>query len=136
MCKPCEEIAVPAQTVRRIAATDPATFAFEIDGEVTAAEMEGMADVMNAAFDTHDTVNMLLIFRRYEGSEAAAGFDWSSIRSRFRALAKVDKYVTVGAPDAAETMIETMATVMPIEARTFDLDEIDAAWAYVGARPA
>ncbi len=127
---------MPAQTIRRIPTTDPATFAFEIDGEVTSEEMEAMADLMNAAFDTHDKVNMMLIFRDYEGSELGAGFQWSSIRSRFRALTHVDKYVVVGAPDAAETMIDTMGKLIPVEAKTFDLAEVDAAWTFVGARPA
>lgn len=122
--------------VRQIATTSPTVYAFEIDGEVSAAEMQAMGETMNDAFDAHDEVDMMLIFRRYGGSEAGAGLDWDSITSRFRSLTKVGKYVTVGAPEGAETMIEAMGRVIPVDAKTFDLSEIDAAWAHLGARPA
>lgn len=122
-------------SIRTVPTADPATYAFEIDGKVTSDEMEAMADRMNAAFDAHDKVNMVLIFRRFDGSELGAGYDWSSIKSRVRSLTNVDKYVAVGAPAAAEKMIEAMDLVIPVEARTFDLAEIDAAWAFVGTRP-
>ncbi|MCK0167943.1 STAS/SEC14 domain-containing protein [Jannaschia sp. S6380] len=123
------------QTIHRIAAEPPTVYAFEITGEVAADDMEAMADTMNAAFDAHDKVSMLLIFDDFRGSETGAGFDWSSIKSRFRSLANVEKYATVGAPGSAETMIAAMGKVIPVEARTFDPGEIHEAWAYVGARP-
>ncbi|MGB3409257.1 MAG: STAS/SEC14 domain-containing protein [Jannaschia sp.] len=122
-------------TIRRIPTTDPATFAFEIDGEITADDMEAMADLMNVAFDDFDSVDMLLIFRRYEGSEVGAGLDWSSIKSRFRALTNVGKYVVVGAPDGAADMIEAMGKIIPVDAKTFDMPDLPDAWAYLGARP-
>lgn len=122
-------------TVRRLPTTRDALYAFEIDGKVTAAGMEAMADQMNAAFDAHDRVDMLLIFRTFDGTEIGAGFDWASIRSRVRSLAKVDKYVTVGAPEEAATMIEVLGKLVPLETRAFPISELDAAWDFVGARP-
>lgn len=122
-------------TVRRLPTTRDALYAFEIDGKVTAAGMEAMADQMNAAFDTHDRVDMLLLFRDFDGSEIGAGFDWSSIRSRVRSLAKVDKYVAVGAPEEAAMMIEVLGKLVPVETKAFPLSELDAAWDFLGARP-
>lgn len=125
-----------SQTIRRIATTKSDVYAFEIDGKVSADEMAQMADVMNAAFDAPDKVDMLLIFRKFDGSEMGAGYDWSSIKSRFRSVTNVGKYVVVGAPEEAATMIEVMGKIIPVEAMTFDMGELDAAWAAVGARPA
>lgn len=122
-------------TVRRLPTTRDALYAFEIDGKVTAAGMEAMADQMNAAFDTHDRVDMLLFFRDFDGSEIGAGFDWSSIRSRLRSLAKVDKYVAVGTPEEAAMMIEVLGKLVPVETKAFPLSELDAAWDFLGARP-
>ncbi|UWQ18834.1 STAS/SEC14 domain-containing protein [Jannaschia sp. M317] len=127
---------MPAPTIRRIPTVDPATFAFEIEGEVSAEEMETLAKQMNAAFDTYDQVNMLLVFAPYGGSELGAGLDWESIRSRFRSLSHVNKYAVVGAPEGAAMMIEAVGRMIPVEARTFDLPDIDAAWDFVGTRPA
>ncbi len=122
--------------IRRVATTNPKVYAFEIDGEVSGEEMAEMADTMNAAFDAQEKVDMLLIFRDYEGSEMGAGLDWSSIKSRFRSLANVDKYVAVGAPDSAAAMIEVMGKIIPVEARTYPMSQLDVAWTYLGARPA
>ena len=127
-------IATPG-TIRRIP-TDMATVhAFRIVGKVSADDMKGMAQTMNAAFDTHDTVSMLLIFDHFDGAEAGAGFDMETLKSQFRALADVDRYAVVGAPDAAETMIAVMDKIIPTDARTFDAGQEQAAWQFVGARP-
>lgn len=125
-----------ANAVRQIATTSPTVYVFEIDGEVSAAEMQAMGETMNLAFDAHDKVDMMLIFRRYGGRALGAGMDWESVSSHFRSLAKIDTYVTVGAPDGAEAMIEAMGRLIPVKARTFDMEDLDAAWAHVGARPA
>lgn len=125
-----------AQTIRRVPATKPDVYAFEIDGKVSSEAMQAMAETMNAAFDTHDTVDMLLIFRAYDGSEMGAGFDWESIKSRFRSLTNVGKYVVVGAPEEAADMIELMGNVIPVDAKTYPMAQLDAAWTLLGARPA
>jgi hypothetical protein len=122
--------------VRQLSTTTPRVFAFEIDGKVSAAEMHAMGETMNAAFDlTDDKVDLILIFRRYDGQEPGAALDWENMSSRFRSLTHIRRYVVVGAPDGAETMIEAMGKIIPVEAMTFRLEEIDAAWAAVGARP-
>lgn len=111
-------------------------YAFEIRGEVSEEAMESMARTMNAAFDAHEEkVDMLLVFRDFDGSEAGATFDVDVIASRLRALTNVARYVVVGAPDSANAMIETMATLMPVEAHTFPLHRLDEAWTLLGARP-
>ncbi|TFL17679.1 STAS/SEC14 domain-containing protein [Jannaschia formosa] len=122
--------------VRQISTTSPTVYAFEIDGKVSAAEMKAMGETMNEAFDRHQEVNMLLIFRRFEGSEMGASMNWDAMTSQVRSVAKVGRYVTVGAPDSAKAMIEAMGKIIPVEAKTFDMHELDLAWSYVGARPA
>ena len=122
--------------VRRLPSDRPDLYAFEIAGEVTSADQEAMADTMNAAFDAHeDKVDMLLVFRDYEGAETGSMLDLDVLKSRLRSIAKVNRYVVVGAPGAANAMIETMGKLMPVESRTFPLAELGAAWALLGARP-
>ena len=123
--------------VRRLPTDRPDLYAFEIAGEVTAADQEAMADAMNAAFDAHeDKVDMLLVFRDYEGAETGSMLDVDVLKSRLRSIARVNRYVVVGAPEAANTMIETMGRLMPVESHTFPIAELGAAWALLGARPA
>lgn len=120
-------------SVKRISVTSSSVYAFEISGEVSAQAMESMAEIMNDAFDTHESkVDLMLIFRDFQGSEAGATWDGDVIRSRFRALSNVDKYVVVGAPERAEGMLDMFGKLLPVDARTFELSEIDAAWSVLG----
>mgnify|MGYP001145110493 CR=1 FL=1 len=123
------------QSVKHIPTDNLRVYAFEICGELSEEDLQIMAETMNEAFDKHEKVDMLLLFKTYDGTETGASLDSEVIKSRFRALANVDKYVVVGAPDGAQTMIDVMDKVIPVDAKTFDSSEIDQAWSSVNARP-
>ena len=123
-------------SINQILVDNPLVYAFRIRGEVNADDLKAMGATMNAAFDVHPSVSMLLIFERFEGLEGGAGFDMDTVRSQFRSLAKVDKYAVVGAPSMASTLIKVMDKVIPTDARTFDRSDEAAAWEFVGANPA
>ncbi|SPJ24838.1 STAS/SEC14 domain-containing protein [Palleronia abyssalis] len=108
-------------------------FAFHIVKEVSAEDMTAMSEYMNAQFDTHDKVSMLLIFDHYDGAETGASLNLEALKARFRSLAKVERYGVVNAPDRAAKLIETMGAIIPVEAKTFDRE--DDGWSFVGARP-
>lgn len=122
-------------TIVQIAVLSPDVFAFMVKGEIDKDDLAKMAATMNEAFDTHETVSMLLIFARYDGAEVGAGLDLEVLTSQFRSIVKVDKYGVVGSPSFAATMINVMDKIMPVDARTFSLDEEDAAWTFIGTRP-
>ena len=101
-------------------------FAFRITGKVTREDMTEMAEYMNNVFDKHEHVDMLMIFDRYDGAETGATMSWEALKSRFRSLTNVNRYVVVGAPEAASKLIEAMGSILPVEAEIYD-DEV-AAW--------
>lgn len=121
--------------ISRITTDNPQVYAFMIRGEVTTEDMEGMARLMNAAFDAADDVSMLLIFAHFDGREMGAGLNPEAMRAQFRSLAHVSKYAVVAAPEAAATMIAVMNKIIPVDARSFDAAQEAEAWAFVGARP-
>lgn len=119
-------------SITQIRTTRPDLFAFRITDEVSREDMAGMAEYMNAVFDSHENdVDMLLIFDRYEGAEMGASLNWESLKSRFKSLSNVRRYVVAGAPDAAESMIGIMDHLVPVDAETFD--EESAAWQSLNA---
>jgi len=122
-------------TINQIPVTNPLVYAFRVRGEVNANDLQMMCATMNAAFDLHPSVSMLLIFEQSEGLGGGAGFDMDTVRSQFRSFAKVDRYAVIGAPSMASTMIKVMDKVIPTDARTFDRSDEAAAWAFVGANP-
>ncbi|MEQ6249668.1 STAS/SEC14 domain-containing protein [Sulfitobacter sp. HNIBRBA3233] len=122
-------------SIIQIPTTRADLFAFRITGEVSREDMSGMADYMNSVFDAHeDKVDMLMIFDRYDGAEAGASLSWESLKSRFRSVTNVGRYVVVGAPEAAEDVISMMDHLIPVEAETFD--EEAPAWRSLGAEAA
>lgn len=106
-------------------------FAFRIAGEVSRDDMSAMADYMNDVFDRFEQIDMLMIFDRYGGAEAGASLSWEALKSRFRSLTKVGRYLVVGAPERAAELIEIMDNLIPVKAETYD-DEA-AAWRALGA---
>ena len=122
-------------SIKQIATDKPSVYAFHIEGGVTADEMAKLADVVNAAFDRDEKVSLLFILHDFGASDAMAGLTPGSLYSQMRSLAHVERYAVVGAPTIAAALIETSEKVLPVEARTFDPDEENAAWHFVGARP-
>jgi hypothetical protein len=110
--------------------------AFRITGKVTKEDMHHMAEMANAAFDRFETVDMLLIFDNFDGEETGALFDLEGIKAQFRAILNVGRYVVVGAPESARSLIEGMGAMLPLKAMTFDKGEEELAWVELEARPA
>ena len=121
--------------VHEIPNTRDDLYAFRITDALDQDGLHEMAERMNDVFDRSEAkVDMLLIFDVADASSLPHGtMDWESVKSRFKALTNVGTYVVVNAPGAAESMVETMGKVIPVEARTYD--DAALAWGDLGARP-
>lgn len=113
-------------SITQIATSRKDLYAFRITAEVSREDMTAMAEYMNRVFDQTEKVDMLMIFDRYKGAETGASLSWEALKSRFRSATNVGRYVVVGAPDGAETLIDVMNAIIPVEAETFH--EEFAAW--------
>lgn len=120
-----------SSSINRMQTNRPDLYAFRISGTVTGDDMAGMAKFMNDAFDRHDSVDMLLYFENFEGRETGAGFGIEQMKSQFRALSKVNRYVTANAPEEAQNMIEFFDGFLPVKAENHDT--LDAALAALNA---
>lgn len=123
-----------SSSIRRLPATRPALLAFEVTDKITSTDVEWMADQVQRAFDTLDEVDILILMTDYEGIEFGAAFDLKSFKVQARANRHVRRYAVVGAPTWVETMIEMFSLFTPVDTKTFDLDEADHAWTWVGGR--
>lgn len=118
-----------------ITTDDPNVYAFEFFGTVDEEDLTAMAEIVSDAFDRYGSISLLLVFRDWEGAEASGILDPKVLETQLRSLENVDRYAVVGAPAAAELMIDLMDYVIPVDAETFEPDEEHRAWAFVGARP-
>ena len=108
---------------------------FEITGKISKGDIEDMAHQVEAAFNSLETIDLLLIMSDFEGLEIGAIFDAPSMEAQARSIKHVRKYGVVGAPSFARAMIEAFGHVSPVEAKTFDLSEQAAAWAWIESDP-
>lgn len=121
----------PDGSVIRRDSPRPDLLAFEIRDKISKADTEWMSSLTDEAMQSLDKIDMLIIMSNYEGSDLGATFDGYAAGVKARSVAHIRRYVVVGAPTFAKTMINLSGFVMPVETKTFDLEDEAAAWAWL-----
>jgi hypothetical protein len=121
----------PDGSVIRRDSPRPDLLAFEIRDKISKADIEWMSSLTDEAMQSLDKIDMLIIMSNYEGSDLGATFDGYAASVKARSVAHIRRYVVVGAPTFAKTMINLSGFVMPVETKTFDLEDEAAAWAWL-----
>jgi hypothetical protein len=117
--------------IKRRESPRPTLIVFEISAKIAKADIEAMAQQIDAAFDAYDKIDILLIMTDFEGMDAGAAFDREALGAQARSIRHVRKYGVVGAPAWARAMIEVSDFLSPVDAKTFDLAEEAEAWAWI-----
>ncbi|WP_281969220.1 STAS/SEC14 domain-containing protein [Roseovarius nanhaiticus] len=121
-------------SIKAIATDNPRVHAFEIVGHADDDDVEAMAEHMNEVFDRADgKVDMLLDLSAMTGRDLDAIFDGDVLKAQVRSWTKVGKYAVIGAPTRAAKIIEWADKVIPVEAKAFEADRANEAWAFVSA---
>ena len=115
-------------TIREMPTDLPATYGFRITGRVTRDDMAAMGDRMLDAFDTHDTVDMLLVFDTEETAHTGASASLDAMKAQAKSLSRVRNYVVASPPGRAGDILEAMDKVMPVKAVTFDTEHEALEW--------
>lgn len=121
----------PDGSVIRRDSPRPDLLAFEIRDKISKVDIEWMSSLTDEAMQSLDKIDMLIIMSNYEGSDLGATFDGYAASVKARSVAHIRRYVVVGAPTFAKTMINLSGFVMPVETKTFDLEDEAAAWAWL-----
>ncbi len=107
--------------------------AYEIDGRITAEDVDKVLTPLEPFLKGDKKVNLLVRFKNYEGFDPALLMDGSLMGSKFGAISHLGRYAVVGAPGWMKTMASGVAPMMPFEMRLFDAADDDAAWSWVRA---
>lgn len=121
----------PQNSIAALDTPRPDLLAFEIRAKIEKEDIEWMARRVEAAFERHETIDMLLLIPHYEGTELGAVFDTEALKAQLKSARHVRRYAVVGAPAWAKAMINLVSPLSPVEAKTFDTDEAPAAWRWV-----
>ncbi len=88
----------PQPAIRRVETGKADLLGFEVWGTIGMEDIERMAGAVEAAFDTVDVVDIIIVMHHYDGMDLAAAFDPAGLRAQARAVRHVRKYAVVGAP--------------------------------------
>lgn len=120
-----------SDAIRQKTSDRPDLLVFEVTREIHTADIERMARSVDLAIERFDQIDILLIFSNFEGATLGALVDGKAVQVSLRSNAHVRRYGVVGAPKFAEAMINVFDPLTPIDARTFEADEIDLAHAWM-----
>ncbi|RWM40384.1 STAS/SEC14 domain-containing protein [Mesorhizobium sp.] len=126
--------AVPA--IRRLDTNRDALFAIDVVGDVAPADAENLFGLLEAAYALHPRIDVLV---RLTDEESV---DWANISERTLrqgvgdALEHVVRCAAIGEPRWASYVGGLFPKALPFEFRRFGSDEEEAAWRWLGARPA
>ncbi|TGV73381.1 STAS/SEC14 domain-containing protein [Mesorhizobium sp. M00.F.Ca.ET.149.01.1.1] len=125
--------AVPA--IRRIDTNRDALFAIDVVGDVSPADAENLFGLLEAAYALHPRIDVLV---RLTDAESV---DWANIspdtlkQGVADAMEHVVRCAAIGEPSSASLVAGVFPKTLPVEVRRFDVDDEEAAWQWLGARP-
>ncbi|BCH24261.1 STAS/SEC14 domain-containing protein [Mesorhizobium sp. L-8-3] len=123
----------PLPAIRRIDTDRPDLCALEVVGHFTAADLENAYGLLEAAYEEHDKIDLLVRLSQYEGFDWGAAFDQSTIRGKTKALRRIRKYAVVGGPAWIRIVLGIFGPLTPVQTRHFDTDA--GAWEWIGGQP-
>ena len=121
--------------IRRIPTNREDVFAFAIEGHLDDASLENLYGLLDAAYETHEEIDLLIRLTGYEGVDWTAAFSESMLSMRAKSLTTLRHYAIVGGPLWIQASITLMQPFLSIELRAFEADEENEAWEWLGARP-
>ncbi len=124
---------VPPPAILHQPSPRPDLLIFEVQARIGKPDIETMARTVETAIEAEGMVDILLIFTDYEGATLGAVFDVEATKVSLKSITHVRRYGVVGAPIFARAMIHLFDPISPVDAKTFDLEDLPDARAWIDA---
>lgn len=121
--------------IRRISTDRSDVFAFAIEGHLTDSSLENLYGLLDAAYEQHEEVDLLIRLTGYEGVDWGAAFSETTLSMRAKSLQHLRHYAIVGGPLWIQASITLMQPFLSIEMRYFEAEEEPQAWEWLNAKP-
>ena len=119
--------------IRRIDTCRADAFGFEITGHLTAPDIENMFGLLDAAYELHDKIDLLVLVRDFEGFDWSAALKKSTFSGKAHALKHVRRYAVVGGPGWMGPAMGFFKPFLSMEMRHFALGQEAEAWDWLDA---
>ena len=103
---------------------------------MTSADIENLYGLFDAESANLSHIDMIIIFKEYDGIDWKALFNEDTAKIRAAALKKVKRYAIVGGPDWLRFAVDFLRPFRTIDIRWFDYENVDKAWNFIDARSA
>lgn len=113
----------------------PDVLGYEINGRVSAADTEAVADYFNEALSRDRPLRLLGRIRTIEGAELGPLLGHKFLEMKIGMLKRVERYAVVGGPVWLCAWIQALDPLVSVELRHFAADKEAEAWAWLGAHP-
>ncbi|TAM98650.1 MAG: STAS/SEC14 domain-containing protein [Rhizobiaceae bacterium] len=123
----------PPVRVRRLDADREDILAFEVSGHLEASDIENIYGLLEGACQLHPKIDVLLLFRAYEGIDWNAIARDLSLLGRTRVIRHIRRYAIVGGPGWIAAVIGLFRPFFSFEMKHFDAAEEEKAWEWIGA---
>lgn len=110
--------------------------AFAFDQTLDHAQVVKMSRVVESAMAEGDDLALLLDLRGTEHFSPGAFLSAKGMWTGLRSIGPVRRYAVVAAPAVAAAAVEAFGKLLPLESRSFEAEEIEAARLWVAATPA
>lgn len=121
--------------IRRIPTNRSDVFAFAVEGHLDDPSLENLYGLLDAAYEEHEEIDLLIRLTGYEGLDWTAAFSESALSMRSKSLQHLRRYAIVGGPLWIQASLTLMQPFLSIEMRAFEPDEEDEAWKWLNAKP-
>ncbi len=127
---------IPHGPSLKVIETDrPDVFGYELNGKLSAVEIDAISDYFNAKLAGGRRASMLGRICRYDGFEPSGILQADYFKLKFALLRQLDRYALVGGPQWLKEWIETLDPLFKVDMRHFAVKDEAAAWQWLQANP-
>jgi hypothetical protein len=113
----------------------PDVLGYEVDGRVSAADAEAVADYFNEALQRDRPLRLLGRIKKIDGAELGPLLGHKFLEMKIGMLKRVERYAVVGGPAWLCAWIQALDPLVSVELRHFPAEKEAEAWLWLGARP-
>ena len=108
---------------------DDAIIEIRLDGRVTREDYDAVIDKVQDFIDAHGTIKLIEIIDSFKGFDPSAL--WAGLKFDIRNVRHVSHVAVVSDIGWMGPAAKAAGAVITSDVRTFDLDELDDAWAWL-----
>ena len=123
-------------SVHFLQTTNENVFAYEVNGRLREKDIKAAVAQMKPYLEREGKFNVLARMKDFGGFDLLAALDDDLVKTKYKALSKVDKYAIIGAKAWMRNFLELVSGLFSAQIRFFDPEEEHAAWEWVGAEQA